>query len=73
MKPKLPAIVAREARGLTRAQAAKRLRLSERTLREYEAGRGPSYYQAKRIARLYGCRVFGDLTRQGLATKTKAE
>ncbi len=66
-KPKLPAIEAREKIGLTRAQAAKKLRLSERTIQLYESGRGPSFYQAKRIARLYKCKIFGDLAEQGLS------
>ena len=67
----MSAAAARQAQGLTLKQAAKRLRLSERTVREYEAGRGQSFYQARRIARLYKCSLFGCLTRQGISVTTK--
>lgn len=68
MNTKKPAIAAREARGLTRAQAAKKLRLSERTVAQYEHGHGPNLYRARKMAKLYGCSVWACFTQQGIAT-----
>jgi transcriptional regulator with XRE-family HTH domain len=65
-----PAAQARKRQGLTLEQAAKRLRMSTATLRRYERGEGPNYYTAGKIARLYGCSAFGDMTEQGIACQT---
>jgi len=61
---------ARMALGLTRESAAKRLRISARTLARYEAGSGKSLYLARRIARLYGMSVFAAFSAQGRAAST---
>lgn len=69
-----PAQSARDARGLSLESAAKRLRISPRTLSRYESGRGASLYLAKRIARLYGTSAFGSFCEQGVAvSKWNAE
>ena len=69
----MPATAARLRAGLSRPQAAKRLRLSERTVALYECGRGPNAHTARKMARLYGCSVFGCFTEQGIALQTTAE
>lgn len=66
-KVKLPATLAREKKGLSLEVAAKKLRMAPRTLATYEKGRGVSLGKAKRIARLYGCSLFGAFTEQGIA------
>lgn len=60
------ATIAREGQGLTRAQAAHKLRLSERTVALYEHGHGPNLYRARKMARLYKCSVWACFTQQGI-------
>lgn len=62
-----PATLAREKTGLTRAQAARKLRLSERTVAKYERGHGPNLYRARKMAKLYKCSVWACFTPQGIA------
>jgi transcriptional regulator with XRE-family HTH domain len=62
-----PASKARLEKGLDLESAAKKLKLSPRTLREYELGRGKNLYRARKIARFYGCSVFGCFTEQGIS------
>lgn len=67
-----PAIAARRRTGLTRDQAARKLRIAPRTLARYENGCGVSLYRARKIARLYGCSVWACFTRQGIAVGGKS-
>jgi DNA-binding XRE family transcriptional regulator len=54
-KSDLPAEAARIAAGFTLEEAARRLRLSPRTLRAIERRGDASLKTARRLARLYGC------------------
>lgn len=65
MRPPSAATLVREQAGLTKAQAAGKLRICPAYLSRIESGYAPPYALATRMARLYKCTVSTFLELEG--------